>query len=106
MSLGGSARAKVRPSAVAVGASDRERVVWLERYVEQLDRDLDGMWAIERRASEVLAEAAKRDEQFRQELGAQTAEQRAKLRPSLRRQAIGAVCILAGLVLGTIGNVS
>ena len=100
------ARGKVRPGDATPDATEAERIARLERYVECLDEDLDGIWqALGRRADKVIAEAARRDEQLRQEFEQREADRRAKLRPSMIRQAIGATCVLIGLVLGTVGNV-
>jgi hypothetical protein len=64
------------------------------------------MWqALGRRADKVIAEAARRDEQLRQEFDQREADRRAKLRPSLIRQATGAAFVLVGIVLGTLGAV-
>jgi hypothetical protein len=103
---GFEARAKVRPGDAASDATEEVRIERLERYVERLDEDLDGMWqALRRREDKIVAEAARRDEQLRQKFERREADRRAKLRPSLIRQATGAAFVLIGLVLGTLANV-
>jgi hypothetical protein len=105
--IGTEARLKVRPGPPDADATNEARIERLECYVERLDQDLDGMWkSIGERADKVIAEAARRDEQLRQEFEQREADRRAKLRPSLIRQALGAGFVLVGLVLGTIGNVA
>jgi hypothetical protein len=90
-------RAKVRPGGAPPDATEHQRIERLQRYVERLDEDLDGMWeALSRRADEVIAEAARRDEQVREEFERREADRRAKLRPSLIRQATGAAFVLTG----------
>jgi hypothetical protein len=99
-------RAKVRPGDAPADATEQERIERIERYVELLDEDLDGMWqALGKRADETLQAAARRNEQIREEIERREADRREKLRPSLVRQIVGAVCVAIGLILGTIGNV-
>jgi hypothetical protein len=102
--LSGSVRAKARPGPASDNAD--ERIARLERYVDYLDRDVDELHArIDRTAQEIAAAAKQGDEQLRREMDQRDEQRRAALRPSLRRQAAGAVCVFIGLVLGTIGNV-
>jgi hypothetical protein len=102
---GGWARAKVRPGPLEPDAAPEARIAWLERYVVALDGDLDGVHqTIERKAAQVLEQAQRRDEKIRQEIDRRDAERREALRPSLVRQALGGLCVLAGTVLATIGG--
>jgi hypothetical protein len=104
--LTSSARAKVRPADLGPDASEAERIDRLERYVEHLDRDTEALpQAIDRKADEVTAKAEAADDRLRQEIEQRDEERKTALRPSLRRQAIGAACVLVGLVVGTIGQV-
>lgn len=99
-------RAKIRPGDASPDATARERLERLEGYVERLDEDLDDLWqALGRHAENLVAEAARRDQQLRHEFEQRESDRRKKLRPSLMRQTIGALCVLIGLVLGTLGNV-
>lgn len=100
------ARGEVRPGDAPPEATDRERLERLERYVERLDEDLHGMWqAFGRQEDKIVAEAARRDEQLRQEFEQRETDRREKLRPSLVRQAIGGTCVLLGIILGTMGSI-
>jgi hypothetical protein len=101
----GSARAKLRPGPLDANATDSDRIARLERYVDHLDEDVDELHrTIDRKAQEVTKAAEEGDQELRREMDRRDAERRQALRPSLRRQGIGAVCVLVGLGLGTIGN--
>ncbi|MDW5593018.1 hypothetical protein VSS74_01625 [Conexibacter stalactiti] len=56
------------------------------------------------RAREVDVRAAERADQLAAEIARREAEHRAMLRTLLTRQATGAVLVLGGLILGTVGN--
>jgi hypothetical protein len=100
-----SARGKVRPGDVPADASDAERIERLERYVEHLDRDVDGLHeAIKRKADEIIAKAKNADDQLREEIARRDEERLTALRPSLQRQAFGAACVFGGVVLGVLGT--
>lgn len=102
-----SARAKLRPGDLRPDADDADRIDRLERYVQALDRDVDDLHRrVQEAKDEAVAEAAKRDDQIRQETEAREAARREQVRVSLRWQAGGAACVLSGLILGTIGNLS
>jgi hypothetical protein len=101
----GHVRVYQRPAKLADEPTDHERLERLERYVRDIDSDLDGLWeSIGQHSQEAVREALRNDEKLREEIARREDEQREKLRPSLRRQATGATLVLAGLVLGTIGN--
>jgi hypothetical protein len=101
------ARATVRPGVLPPDATEQQRIERLERYVERVDEDLDGMWkALRDRADKVIEEAARRDDRLRAEFERREAERKAKLRPSLVRQTVGATCVLVGLILGAAGIVA
>jgi hypothetical protein len=100
------ARGKIRPADLGPDASEAERIERLERYGEQLDRDVDGLHqAIDRKGDEVAAKAEAADDRLRQEIERREQERKTAVRPSLRRQVIGAACVFVGLVLGTIGQI-
>jgi hypothetical protein len=106
-SRAGYVRAYQRPADAPDDATDSERLERLERYVRVIDADLDNVWdSIGDQTDDAVREAERRDEELRAEIARREGEQRERLRPSLRRQAIGATCVLVGLVLGTIGNVA
>ena len=103
--FGGSLRVKKRPSVVGAEATEAERIAWLERYVAEQDDDLDRLWEhIARQRDEAIAKAKESDEQIRQEIEAREHERKMQLRWSVRRQALGASCIVIGLVLSTVGG--
>ena len=66
----------------------------------------DSQQAADRRAAATEAEIARRADAVEAEVARREAERKAHLRASLRPQAVGACCVLIGLVLGTIGNLS
>lgn len=102
---GGAARVVVRPSEPAAGATDRERIDRLERYVKSLDDDLNSVWktALEHRDA-AIEEAKRLDEEMRREIERREEQRKAEVRRSLTRQTLGALLVGAGLTLGTIGN--
>jgi hypothetical protein len=96
---------KVRPGDLNADATQADRIARLERYVEALDRDVyDVHRAIEKKAEDVTAAAIEREQQLHAEIERRDEDRRQKLRPSLRRQAFGGVCVGLGLVLGTWGG--
>jgi hypothetical protein len=103
----GTPRLKVRPSPLDADATDAERIEWLERSVEALDKNVDALHTrIDKTAEEVTAAAKDREQELRSEFEHREEQRRQALRPSLRRQAFGGICVFAGIVLGTIGNVA
>jgi hypothetical protein len=101
-----SAREKVRPGPADADATEADRIARLERYVDHLDCDVDELHRrIDDTAQQLARTAQQREQELRREMDRREDERRQALRPSLQRQAIGAGCVLAGLVLGTIGNV-
>ena len=113
LAMSGSLRARAykRPGSTKPGATVTQRLRRLERYVAYIDEDIEELHGvIDDRVSELETSAKEREDQLREELSgviARREEQRRKaLRPSLMRQGIGAVCVLIGLVLGTIGNLA
>lgn len=62
--------------------------------------------AANQRAAQAEAEIDRRADAVEAEVARREAERKAQLRASLRPQAIGASCVLIGLVLGTIGNLA
>jgi predicted RNase H-like nuclease (RuvC/YqgF family) len=101
-----SARAKARPGPPDATASNTDRIARLERYVDNLDQDLDQLRdTIDRKAAEVTEAAREREQELRREMDRRDDERRQALRPSLRRQAIGAVCVFVGVLLGALGDV-
>lgn len=105
LGIGMSARGKVRPGDLPPDADHAARIQRLERYVEHLDRDVDGLHqTIDRKADEIIAEAMKADDRLREEMDRRDAERRTALRPSLQRQVFGALCVFAGVVLGLVGD--
>jgi hypothetical protein len=101
-----SVRGKVRPTPLSGGATAQERIAWLENYVGRLDEDVESVWReMREQESKLGAEAARRDAELRAEQEQREADRRDKLKPSLRRQFIGAVLVALGLILGTLGSV-
>jgi hypothetical protein len=95
----------VRPGPLESGAPHVDRIARLERYVERVDEDVSGLWnEIGSRAEEAFANAKREDAELRKEMETRDAERRTALRSSMRRQAWGAVFVLLGLALGTLGN--
>lgn len=100
-----SARGKARPGVLAQDASAADRIARLERYVEHLDRDVDGLYrAIDRQAEEVTAAAKRREQELRDEIARSEAERRSRLARSLRRQGAGGLFVVCGLIAGTWGS--
>ena len=102
-----TARGVARPGRLGQGVPDTERIARLERYVEHLDRDVEGLHrAIDVRAKEISAAAMKREQELREESAAAEARRREALRRSVIRQAVGGVFVACGLVVGTLGSVA
>ncbi len=100
--IGWPVRAKARLEPIAPDASDNDRIARLERYVELLGRDLDAQDDELDRTGQDLVFARQHQEA---EIQRRDEERRAALRPSLRRQGIGAVCVLLGTIAATVGGV-
>jgi hypothetical protein len=78
--------------------TDEQRVERLEQYVERLDEDLkEAHQRISKKTAEVDAAAKAREQTIRDEMQERDEQRRDALKPSLRRQLAGAVCVLAGL---------
>jgi hypothetical protein len=102
---GASLRLSVKRGTLPADATDTQRIERLEARMDDMDARVDGVneemdrrtrdagEALERRAKELADAMAERDE-----------ARRAALRPSLRLQGVGALCVLVGLGLGTWGN--
>lgn len=103
---GNPPRGIARPGPVPADASETERIARLERYVEHIDSDLSNFWQ-EIRATNKTAtsEASAHADRVRAEIAARDDEHRQWLRRSSWRQLGGATCVMAGLVLTTIGSV-
>lgn len=103
--VSGSGRATVRPGPSPPGASDAERIARLERYVEHIDCDLHDVHdTISRKADELTQAAVQRARELRDEMDRRDEQRRDALRPSLTRQAYGAIFVFVGLVLSTTGG--
>jgi hypothetical protein len=101
-----SLHGKVRPGPIAEDATLGEKVAWLESYVTRIDEDIDSVPAlVENKAAETLQKARDHSEGVRREVRQLGDRRRAAVRPSIRRQAAGAVCVLVGTILGTMGAV-
>ncbi len=98
-------RLTARAGPAAPGATDAERIEWLERCVENLDHDINGLYAtIDDKAEELAQAGEQRAEELRREMDRREEQRRETLRPSMRRQVGGAICVFVGLVLATIGG--
>src|SRR5205807_639732 len=81
-----------------------QRIEWLERYVRCLDEDADNLWQTIQQERDVAVQKAKQaDDALRREMEAAEQKRKAKLRWSLRRQAVGSACVLIGIVLSAWG---
>lgn len=104
--FGGELQIKTRPAPLPPTATETERIDWLERYVHELEVDLEGIpHRINIARDEAIERATAGDMTLRDELEAERQKRLKRLRESLRNQAIGAVCIAIGLVLATVGSV-
>jgi hypothetical protein len=105
-SIASSVRMRVRPGPVDADATYADRIGRVERYVDCLDKDVDELHrTIEQEAENLSKAAQQRAEELRHEMEQREERRRHALRPSLQRQATGAVCVLVGLVLATVGGV-
>jgi len=87
-------------------ATDRERIEWIENYLTVFDSERVRIRRELREAQEAtIAEAGRLDQEMKDTAARVEADRKAKLRPSIQRQTIGAVLVLAGLAIGTVGNV-
>lgn len=104
-SAGLSVHAKVRPGPLADDATLEQKVAWIERYMMRLDEDIDSIpTLIENKAVETLQKAKDHSEGVRREINEREKQRRTAVRPSLRRQAAGAVCVLVGTIAATAGS--
>ena len=100
-------RAKVRPKPVQPAMTDEQRLQRLEQYVERLDADLDEAHdRISRKADSLTSEAKAREQAIRDEQQQRDEERLAAVRPALRFQSGGGVCIFVGLLLALLGIVA
>jgi hypothetical protein len=96
--------AKVRPALLDGEATLEEKVDWIERYMMRMDEDIDSMpTLINRKAAETLQNAKDHSDGVRRQIEEREQQRRAAVRPSLSRQAVGAVCVLCGTIAGTTG---
>jgi hypothetical protein len=99
-------RTNVRPDDTPLDATDGQRIERLERYVKNVDCDVDDLWqTLSERACKVLEEAARREDELLRAIEERESRDSKVLGPSLLRQVIGAICLFVGIVLGTLGNV-
>ena len=95
------------PAAPSSDATDAERLAYVERYVEILRNDVNALYGeIGRQAEAPIVEVRKREEAVRAEMDRRDQDRRDKLRPEMDRQALGAACLIIGLILATIGSVT
>jgi hypothetical protein len=103
---GNAVYGRARPDELSGEASQQNRIERLEEYVRRIDADLNSMWtSISRAKQDAIIEARRLVGTLRDELRQDKADERAKLKPSIRRQQVGALLVVIGLALGTVGNV-
>ncbi|HEY4277718.1 MAG TPA: hypothetical protein VGM91_05835 [Conexibacter sp.] len=97
---------KARPGTLSPDDDAEARISRLERYVDALDRDLSVTnAAIVENTTDALRKATENDQVLQDRFDQKDARRKEHLKWSLRRQLVGAVLVLVGLTVGTVGNV-
>lgn len=101
------ATAIMTPAAPGPGATDQQRLAYVERYVDILRKDVKALYQeINHHAERLAAEVRKREDAVRAEMDRREEVRRERLRPYIDRQAIGGACLVLGLLLATIGSIA
>ena len=106
-SAGASATSAASATVTAGAPSDTERIQALEQRVGQLaDRLAEVPETIDQAVAAAIARAEAGDRTIKQTMEAEKAREHRARGRSLIRQTLGAVCVGAGLIIGTIGAVN
>jgi hypothetical protein len=98
---------ETRNAPLGEDATDAERIAWLERQLGWLREALSYVPDfVKREVTTAIARAEEGDKAIQETIEADKQRARNRLGRSLARQAIGAVLVGVGLLIGTIGAVN